>query len=171
MSADNNRFRTTWWQAVIEETLTGNPVFGLGFGYNLADEFVRRYFANRGDGFTTRSPHSIWLTIFGRLGFVGLILFTAVIFLIAREAFLTARAVAAGRLPQSVLAPWASMFVLLGAASFGVVLEGPMGGITFWSFVGVGTSAVAGKLRNVSPEPASLHRSSTQSILRPIASR
>jgi len=32
----NNRFSLGWWQAVAEETVRENPVFGLGFGHDLA---------------------------------------------------------------------------------------------------------------------------------------
>ncbi len=38
---DNNLFRTVWWQVAIDETLAGNPTFGLGFGHDLAEGFVR----------------------------------------------------------------------------------------------------------------------------------
>jgi hypothetical protein len=30
--------------------------------------------------------------------------------------------------------------MILGAAAFGVVLEGPMGGVLFWSFLGLAAS-------------------------------
>lgn len=61
----NNRFRLEWWRTVIQDTLTTSPLTGLGFGYDLSDRFVLDYYQNFGEGFRTRSPHSIFLTIFG----------------------------------------------------------------------------------------------------------
>ena len=38
------------------------------------------------------------------------------------------------------LAYWCGVWAILAAGSFGVVLEGPMGAIPFWSFLGLGVA-------------------------------
>lgn len=144
MSADNNKFRTVWWQSVFDDTMAKAPVFGLGFGYDLAAGFLRNYYGNSGQSdFTTRSPHSIWLTMLGRMGIIGLLAFTSVVILVLHGAFSAALRVARGRAPPESLAVWCAVVILLGAASFGVVLEGPMGGVLFWSFLGLAASQKA----------------------------
>jgi hypothetical protein len=141
VAANNNEFRTVWWRSVYNETMRKHPWFGLGFGYDLTAGFMRAYFPTGGeDTAATRSPHSIWVTILGRMGIVGWLSFAAIAYLIAREALTTARMVARGALPPSALSFWTGTIIILGSASFGVVLEGPMGGILFWTFLGLASS-------------------------------
>lgn len=140
ISADNNQFRLVWWKSVATDTMSKGPWFGLGFGYDLAESFVRDYYMNSGE-FEVRSPHSIWLTVFGRMGFFGMVSFTVVVLLIIKNAWQAADVVRAGDYPREVLFLWCGAIILLVAASFGVVLEGPMGGVLFWSFVGLGYSS------------------------------
>lgn len=135
-AADNNQFRLVWWRSVFNETMSKNPWFGLGFGYDLAGGFLRDYYQNRGRDFTTRSPHSIWFTMLGRMGVIGVLSFGVVVFFMLREAFRAARRVSQGRAGPASLILWCALLILLGSGSFGVVLEGPMGGILFWSFLG-----------------------------------
>lgn len=128
---DNNLFRAVWWQAVVDETLEGNPYVGLGFGHDLAERFVREYYPESSEEFSTRSPHNVLLTIFGRMGAVGLIVFLIVGGIIARE---TWRALAG---PADVAGLWCAVWVMLTSACLGVVLEGPMGAVVFWTVLGV----------------------------------
>ena len=142
-SADNNQFRIVWWRSVYDEMLRKGPVFGLGFGYDLAAGFLRNYYANMFPNWDTRSPHSVWVTVLGRMGFLGLLSFTIVVFLIVRNAIAAARQVAHRRATAQTLAFWTGAIIILGSASFGVVLEGPMGGVLFWTFLGLAASQIA----------------------------
>jgi len=144
MSAANNQFRAVWWKTVFDETMQKGPWFGLGFGYDLTAGFLRTYYANQNLDLTARSPHNILLTILGRMGVTGLAPFLVILFLIIRMAFQGARSVARGQQPQENLAHWCALINLLGAALFGVVLEGPMGGILFWSVIGLAASQLSG---------------------------
>src|SRR5262249_54438655 len=72
-AAGNNEFRAAWWKSVIDETNDKSPLLGLGFGYDLAKKFLISYRAVNPYEFDTRSPHSILLTIFGRMGIVGIL--------------------------------------------------------------------------------------------------
>jgi O-Antigen ligase len=139
-SANNNEFRTVWWTTVLNETINKNPIFGLGFGYDLSASFVTNYYSNYYSNWDTRSPHSVWVTLFGRLGIVGWLSFLLIAILIVRSSLRTASLVARGKLPASALAFWTGVIIILGSASFGVVLEGPMGGVLFWSLLGLAAS-------------------------------
>jgi hypothetical protein len=74
------------------------------------------------------------------LGLIGLVSFLAVVFLLGREAVAAAARVARSRAAPMSLAHWCAVVILLGSASFGVVLEGPMGGIVFWALLGLAAS-------------------------------
>ena len=82
----NNRFRGIWWTDVINETLATNPVFGLGFGSDLAARFLADYDLLSDETFSARSPHSMIVTTFGRMGFLGLAIWIAVSAGMARDA-------------------------------------------------------------------------------------
>jgi hypothetical protein len=153
-SAANNEFRIVWWKTVFNDTMQKNPWFGLGFGYDLAESFVRLYYANQLPTWDTRSPHCMWITILGRMGIVGAISFSIIMYLIVRMALSTARAVSKGNQPEKNLAAWCASINLLIAAMFGVVLEGPMGGILFWSILGlaVSQSVEAKDLKRLQPK-------------------
>lgn len=157
---DNNRFRLTWWRAVIEETRDGGPVFGLGFGADLTSRFLRTYELDLGDEFTTRSPHSIVLTILGRMGLAGLTFFACIV---GAMALRTLRLARRARTDDAALVPlgwWSVSWVMLTSACFGVVLEGPMGALLFWTSVGManatGTDLLAqpAAALDAAPEPA-----------------
>ncbi len=130
---DNNRFRTVWWQAVIQETLTTSPVLGLGFGHDLSAGFLRAYYPDSWEEFTARSPHSIFITLFGRTGWLGLAGF---LLILAAAAPLLRVHTQPDASVAGLVASLATLILLL-SASFGVVLEGPMGASFFWSSLGL----------------------------------
>jgi O-antigen ligase len=141
---DNNRFRLVWWQAVLDQTLQDGVWLGLGFGQDLADEFLRRYYADNSDEFNVRSPHNILITVFARTGLVGLLCFLAVLGAYWLRAWRTAR----DRPDTGAGALWLVPGAIFISACFGVVLEGPMGAVVFWTTLGLANSdpptAVAG---------------------------
>lgn len=130
---DNNRFRLIWWNKVIEETWQENPVFGRGFGADLAAGFVQEYYPDSDEQFSARSPHNVSLTIFGRMGLVGLALWLIVLAALARRGWHTLRR----QDDPAGWALWGSLAIVLVSASFGVVLEGPMGAVPFWILAGL----------------------------------
>lgn len=133
---DNNRFRTVWWQAVLDETIENDPWLGLGFGYDLSARFVREYYPDAGDEFSTRSPHNVVITIFGRMGLLGLVPFLVVAGVMIQR---TIRAARRGPTPETAL--WCAAWAILTSACFGVVLEGPMGAVVFWITLGIANAA------------------------------
>ena len=133
---DNNRFRLVWWRAVVDETLEENPVFGLGFGHDLAARFLADYGLVGADDFTARSPHSIVLTILGRMGLAGLVGWLAIAW---GMALMTRRVFRQGAADGRGLVSLA--WVIWISACFGVVLEGPMGAVVFWTVLGLANAA------------------------------
>lgn len=153
---DNNRFRLVWWRAVFDETLGEAPVFGLGFGHDLAARFLANYGLLGADDFSARSPHSILLSVFGRMGVAGLIGWLAIA---AGIAGMTRRIFRRGTPDSRGFA--SIVWVIWVSACFGVVLEGPMGAVLFWTVLGLANSlshaAPAGNdLEIAHPSPAVL---------------
>ena len=129
---DNNRFRLVWWQAVARETIEVNPAFGLGFGYDLTSRFLADYDWLTNEDFSARSPHSMIMSVFGRMGAVGLLLWLAVAVAMAR---LTRRTFS--RRDFRGMGWWSVVWVIWISACFGVVLEGPMAAVLFWTVLGI----------------------------------
>ncbi|MCC7260798.1 MAG: O-antigen ligase domain-containing protein, partial [Alphaproteobacteria bacterium] len=113
---------------------------GKGFGINLADD----------DGFQVRddasllSPHNVHLTVLARTGVPGFALWVAL-----QLAYAGSLIVALFHARSCGHREWQALFLLLFTywlamlvnASFDPYLEGPMGGIWFWSVMGVGLAA------------------------------
>lgn len=135
-------FRLLWWNKIIDYTFNG-PYFWLGKGYgvNLADSDGFQVDPNK----SLRSPHNVFLNILARSGVPGFIIWIALQFswcyLMLKSYF---------KYKRRGEKTWASLFLFLTAywvaflvnASFDVFLEGPMGGIWFWTLFGFGLAAV-----------------------------
>jgi O-antigen ligase len=148
---DNNRFRAVWWKSILAETYQKNPYIGLGFGYDLADEFLKTYYPEGNDEFNVRSPHNIFVTLFARTGAVGLLAFLC---FLAANGLATLRATRQREKPEEAL-PWCCGWAILASACFGVVLEGPMGAVPYWIFLGIGSAAlIKREYEPASPMPA-----------------
>ncbi|MBV8780280.1 MAG: O-antigen ligase family protein [Phycisphaerae bacterium] len=135
-------WRVDWWSDIVDYTVHGPYRWtGKGFGINLADD----------DGYrldeegTLRSPHSVHMTFLARAGVPGLLLWIG-----TQAAFLLGLINGFGRARREGSMVWQSLFIFLACywgafllnASFDVFLEGPMGGIWFWSLYGMGIGAI-----------------------------
>lgn len=145
---DNNQFRLVWWRTVIDETIDQDPWFGLGFGHDLAAGFLRVYYPDNEDEFSTRSPHSILVTMFGRTGAVGTVAFLFIVFAIAQR---THRALRNHDIRDEGVSYWMAAWVILVSACFGVVLEGPMGAVVFWTVLGMANGLAHASTENEEP--------------------
>jgi len=141
----NNQFRLIWWRDVIEDTMATNPVIGLGFGSDLSTRFLADYDLLSDENFVTRSPHSMLVTVFGRTGLVG---FAAWVAITASMFAMVWRLLKRGEPDGMGLASVVTVVWL--SSCFGVVLEGPMGAVIFWTALGLANS----QLRR-GPTPAS----------------
>jgi hypothetical protein len=140
--AGTRRWREDWWDSIVDYTIFG-PNFwgGKGFGINLAiDDKISA------PDETLRAPHNAHLNILARAGVPGLALWMAVQagFAIAliRAAMTAARARARYWL---AIIGWIFVYWLAALANmtFDVYLEGPQGGIFFWSLMGFGLAVAA----------------------------
>ena len=136
------RWRLEWWRKIIDYTVFGKHFWtGKGFGINLADS----------DGFQVtadhalRSPHDAHATILARMGVPGLalwLLLQGAFGLSLLWAYFRARVSGQdwwSRVDLWILAFWLAFMV---NGTFDVFLEGPQGGIWFWSLFGLGIAAL-----------------------------
>jgi O-Antigen ligase len=135
-------YRLRWWGEIYDYTIDG-PYFwtGKGFGVNLADDDGFQVYADH----SLRAPHNGHMDILARMGvpglglWVGLNLAWAVAVLAAVR-----RARAAGSRTWAAVLIWLLVYwaAMLVNASFDPYLQGPQGGIWYWSVIGAGIVAI-----------------------------
>jgi len=138
----NKEWRLNWWKDIIDYTVNGKYFWtGKGFGINLADDDGHQIHQEG----TLRSPHNVHMTVLARMGVPGAVAWVVMhgtwLYCVWR-AHITAR-----RRKQGA---WGGLFLFLFAyyaaflinGSFDVFIEGPMGGIWFWTIFGVGVGAL-----------------------------
>ncbi len=132
------QFRLAWWSTIVDYTVFGDYFWaGKGFGINLADDDG---FQSTSDG-SLRAPHNSHLTVLARMGVPGFALWIAL--QVAFGVGLLRATLAHRRLGNTtffavgawILVYWFAMMV---DTSFDPYLEGPQGGIWFWSLIGLG---------------------------------
>ena len=134
---DTAEWRLQWWSKIVGYTFGGEYFFdGKGFGLNLATDDKFRVDEEE----SLRSPHNGHLTLLARGGVPTFLLWLLLQGLWFREVLgAWARARRAGHVA------WVGFFALCATfwlaalvnASFDVYLEGPMGGIWFWTVFGL----------------------------------
>jgi len=134
-------WRLRWWNTIIGYTFDG-PHFwdGKGYGINLADDDGFQLLADH----SLRAPHNGHIEILARSGVLGLalwILLQVVFGLTLLRAAARARAADLQRWVAIVGWIFAYWLAALVNASFDVYLQGPQGGIWFWSVMGLGIAA------------------------------
>jgi hypothetical protein len=133
--SDTRRWRLNWWSAIIDYTFNGPYLWGgKGYGINLAQDDGFRGRVNE-DGDTNRHPHNIVMNVLARSGVIGLALYLSFLISFGRRLMLYALP----RTPRGDFALWLLSYwmAFFFNAQFDVFLEGPMGGIWFWSLVGI----------------------------------
>jgi hypothetical protein len=132
------QFRLAWWGTIVDYTIFGDYFWaGKGFGVNLADDDG---FQSTSDG-SLRAPHNSHLTVLARMGVPGFALWIAlqvafgVGVLRASLAHRRSGNLALFAVGTWILVYWLAMMV---DTSFDPYLEGPQGGIWFWSLIGLG---------------------------------
>ena len=153
----SKEWRLLWWNTIIDYTVFGEHFWtGKGFGVNLATA----------DGFqvtsdnSLRSPHNGHLTLLARTGVPGLALWALLQGAFAWSLLTAYRSDRRARRDERAdISLWIFLYWLafLINASFDVYLEGPQGGIWFWSVFGLG---IAHMLRRKVPP---VHRKPTAS--------
>lgn len=124
---DNKLWRLTWWLKILDDTFLGpHFVNGLGYGMSLADAYDIK---TDPDG-NLRSPHSFHMTVLARFGVI-------VFFCWLYWVFLNIRKIRQPDLSSENLVYYTAIIAFLINSSFDVYLEGPMGAMPFWIFVGL----------------------------------
>jgi hypothetical protein len=138
------QWRLIWWGNIIRYTVFGPYRWtGKGFGVNLALE-------DGPSGMTPeesslRSPHNGNMTVLARMGVPGITLWSALNFVFAfrlLQAYRRANRSGSqfwGGTNLWILCFWFAAFINM---SFDVYLEGPQGGVWFWSIIGLGVAAL-----------------------------
>jgi hypothetical protein len=134
-------WRVLWWKDIYHYTFEGRYFWkGKGFGISLADD----------DGYqvgdkTLRSPHNVHMTVLARMGVPGLLFWATL-----QASWLLAIVIGYRSARREKDERWTALFLWLGAffmafvinGSFDVFIEGPMGGIWYWSLWGTGIAAL-----------------------------
>ncbi len=143
---ENTReWRLRWWRQILDYTFLGEYFWGgKGFGINLAlSDGI--HFRLPKDEPALRSPHNGHMTILARAGVPGFLLWIALLSTFGislLRAYFRARRLGQelwARIDLWLLAYWVAFLVNM---SFTVYLEGPQGGIWFWSLMGFGIAAL-----------------------------
>ena len=143
-------WRLEWWGQIVGYTFGGEHFLaGKGFGVNLATADGFQVYEDE----SLRSPHNSHLTVLAR---GGVPLFA--LWLLVQGLWAAAVARAWRRARRAGQAGWAAFFTVTAAfwaaatvnGSFDVYLEGPMGGVWFWTVFGL---ALAGaRLQETHPD-------------------
>lgn len=131
-------FRLAWWSEIVDYTVFG-PHFwtGKGFGVNLATDDGFQATADQ----SLRAPHNSHMTALARMGVPGFVLWLAlqgtfgVTLLRATWEHRRRRDLLPAAAGAWILVYWVAMMV---NTSFDPYLEGPQGGIWFWTLFGLG---------------------------------
>jgi hypothetical protein len=161
-SVANTGWRLEYWGWILRENTRGVRalLLGKGFGPELSPE---RGPEGRWTGPNrerpNRNPHSIALTVFGRMGVVGLGLWLAFHGLFFRSMLRwQAAARRAGQRWQSDLATFQTgyLILILGTALFGVLLESPFMAIPYYLLLGASLRLCSIAMRRPRSSPAAL---------------
>ena len=134
----SKRWRLMWWTEILNYTFFGDYFWtGKGFGINLANDDGFQVYADS----SLRSPHNGHLTILARSGVPGFtlwVLFQSAFSLSLWWRYFKLRR--GERRFEAALCLWVMVY-WMGAminATFDVYLEGPQGGLWYWTIVGLG---------------------------------
>lgn len=127
-------FRLAWWQDIWNYTVHG-PFFwtGKGFGLNLSVD------SNMLIESDVRAPHNTHITILARMGVPGLALWVAMNASVTIALLRIYRNRSRGDPWLGAVAGWLFLYSLamMVNTSFDPYLEGPQGGIWYWSVIGL----------------------------------
>jgi hypothetical protein len=136
MSVNNTRWRLDFWKSIVSHNLEGldTTLLGIGFGPDLVSD--GRYMVN--EERPNRNPHNIVVTIFGRMGLLGLLPWLAFNILALRYIVRCLRAPDCDPVRRDAVGFFIIYAIaMLGAACFGVLLESPFMAIPYYFLVGM----------------------------------
>lgn len=134
-------WRRIWWENLHREVMEENLLFGLGFGASLHIHNPEIHI-NPDPHWPIRSPHNINMTIYSRMGWMGLLTWVVILLSGIGGLFVFVRRGRNRWGPYSIerrkeLTFWLIMLTATWVnSSFGVLMEGPVLGIWFWFALG-----------------------------------
>lgn len=163
--ADTADWRLKWWQKITRDVNRASPIFGFGFGYDIASDFHREFFrvatVNPEIG-RTRGAHNAFFTVLARMGWLGALCFLGVV---AVQLWYFGRAVLAfreGLIPPSQAFFWGSNICAFVITFFQYAWEAPYSAIPAWTCMGLSYAYLDGlrkpklEIEVEEPEPAAL---------------
>lgn len=139
-SEDNARWRVQWWKKLWADTINTAPLTGLGFGADIATPFHMEYYGvhqPEEEWSRIRGAHSALMTVFARLGLIGVLFFLLIMGSIAHRVWLTMHLLNQKRLPLWYLAPTGYIVGGFVISFFQYTWEAPYTAIPFWIMVGI----------------------------------
>lgn len=138
--ADTADWRVKWWQKIARDVTTHSPLFGFGFGFDIASDFHREFFrvaVVNPDIARTRGAHNAFFTVIARMGWLGGLLFIGVVLV---QLWYFARAIEAFRdekIPPAQAFFWGSNICAFIITFFQYAWEASYSAIPSWMCVGL----------------------------------
>jgi len=138
--ADTADWRLKWWQKITRDVTNQSPLFGFGFGYDIASDFHREFFrvaSVNPEISRTRGAHNAFFTVLARMGWIGGLFFLGVV---AVQLWYFARAIVAfrdGLIPPSQAYFWGSNICAFVITFFQYAWEAPYSAIPVWMCMGL----------------------------------
>lgn len=139
MDADTADWRLKWWTKIANDVNAINPVFGLGFGQDIASEFHKQYFRTSyvpPEVSRTRGAHNAFFTILARMGWLGALLFVGVVIVQLSYFWRAAHAFRYGLIPPSQAFFWGSNLCAFVITFFQYAWEASYSAIPDWVCMG-----------------------------------
>lgn len=154
--ANTAEWRLFWWKHITQDVNRINPVFGLGFGTDIATEMHKRFFRTpvaSPEIARTRGAHNAFFTVLARMGWLGAVCFLAVVVVQLWYFHHAIRALRDGRLPPSQAFLWGSNICGFVITFFQYAWEASYSAVPFWTCLGL-SYAYLDTLRRQVPAPA-----------------
>jgi hypothetical protein len=138
--SDTADWRLQWWTKITNDVNAINPVFGLGFGYDIATDFHRQFFRTTTvdpDVARTRGAHNAFFTILARMGWLGALLFLGVVGVQLTYFWRAALAFRNGDIPPSQAFFWGSNLCAFVITFFQYAWEASYSAIPAWTCMGL----------------------------------
>jgi len=138
--SDTAEWRLVWWTKITNDVNRQNPLFGLGFGQDIASDFHKMYFRTASvdpDIARTRGAHNAFFTMLARMGWIGALMFTAVVIIQLVYFWRAIIAFRQGLIPPSQAYLWGSNICAFVITFFQYAWEASYSAVPFWTCMGL----------------------------------
>jgi len=138
--ADTAGWRLFWWKHITQDVNRENPIFGLGFGTDIATEMHKRFFRSAvasPEISRTRGAHNAFFTVLARMGWLGALFFLGVFFVQLWYFLQAIQLLRTNRLPPSQAFLWGSNICGFVITFFQYAWEASYSAVPFWTCLGL----------------------------------